>query len=213
MSLKVMATLRWLFYEPRHFWLCVCVCLAAAFVVITRGGGAEPVVRIAGMGLQVLGLATVVWGIVETRDFFGMASPYRAFIEWLARFPLRARAVTGSMSASISLGDALSASGHTSWPIDSSATVQARLTALERNLPLIHERITNFQAEFDRTTQSLKDQQHSEQQQRQALSVELRGHLKSYGTGGLHVSAIGAAWVFLGTLFSTASVEIAAFLK
>lgn len=96
---------------------------------------------------------------------------------------------------------------------DPSAPIETRLAALERNLPLIQERITNLQAEFDRSMRSLKDDLHFEQQHRQALSVELRGHLKSYGTGGLHVSAIGAAWVFVGTVFSTASVEIAAFLR
>lgn len=213
MSPRITNTLRWFFYEPRHFWLCVSVCLAAACVVIIGGGGAEPVVRIAGLVLQILGIVTVVWGIVETRDFFGMLSPYRAFIEWAARCPLRRRVITGSMSASLSSGSALSARGYTSWPIDASAPIEARISALERNLPLIQERITNFQAEFDRTARSLKDALHSEQQHRQQLSLELRGHLKSYGTGGLHVSAIGAAWVFLGTVFSTASAEVAAFLR
>lgn len=213
MSPRVASALRWLFYEPRHFWLCASVCGAALFFVIIGGGGAEPVVRITGLVLQVLGIVTVVWGIVETRDFFGMLSPYRSFMEWATRFPLRSPVVTGSMSASTSLGDALSARGHTSWPIDPSAPIETRLAALERNLPLIQERITNLQAEFDRSMRSLKDDLHFEQQHRQALSVELRGHLKSYGTGGLHVSAIGAAWVFVGTVFSTASVEIAAFLR
>lgn len=211
MSTKVLNTLRWLFYEPRHFWLCVSVFLVAAFVV-SRGDGAEPVVRITGMCLQLLGLGTVVWGIVKTRDFFGMVSPYRAFIEWLARFPLRARVVTGSARIS-GPGAGFFGRGYSSCPIDPSAPVEARTTALEKNVSIIHESIINLQAEFDHTTQRLNEQQDSEQQHRRALATELREHLKSYGTNGLHVSAIGAAWVFLGTLFSTASVEIAAFLN
>jgi hypothetical protein len=210
---KLASFLRWLLYEPRHVWLCVAICLSATLVVVSRGGCAEPVVRIVGLVLQVLGIVSVVWGIVETRGFFGMDSPLRVVMSWVARFPCRRRVLSGSIGAALTSTSATSARGYSSYPIDPSVPIEARLATLERNLPLVQDRITNLQGEFDRTVQSLKSQLHFEQKVRAALSEELRGHIKTFGTGGLHISAIGAAWVFLGTVFSTASVEIAALLK
>lgn len=205
-------TLRWLFHEPRHFWLCASVC-AAAIAVVLRQGGAEPVVRLVGLVLQLLGIVTVVWGIVETREFFGMQSPLKLLLQWLSRFPLRRRTIAVAVGEAVEASDALSARGHTSWPIDPTALLEQRVSALERNLSLVQERISTFQAEFDRTAQALKDQLRFEQQYRLALSHELHSQLKTYGTGGLHISAIGAAWVFFGTVFGTASIEISALLK
>ncbi len=202
----------WLFYEPRHIWLCASVCAVALAIVLLRGA-AEPVVRLVGLVLQLLGIVTVVWGIVETREFFGMQSPHKSIAEWLSRFPLRRRTIAVAVGAAVEANDAFSARAHTSWPIDPSASVDQRLGTLERNLPLIQERISNFQAEFDRTAQALRDQLRFEQEHRATLSHEMHAQLKTYGTGGLHISAIGAAWVFLGTVFGTASIEVSAWLK
>ena len=209
---RLQNTATWLFREPRYVWLCVSVC-AVAVAVIVRHGATEPAVRLVGLVLQLGGIVTVVWGIVETRQFFGMQSPLRAFRGWLSRFPLRRRTIVGAVGAAVSASDALSARGHTSWPIDATAPLEQRVLILERNLPLIQERISGFQAEVDRTTHALKDQMKSEEQHRLALSQQVQSQLKTYGTGGLHISAIGAVWVFLGTVLGTASLEISALLK
>jgi len=37
--------------------------------------------------------------------------------------------------------------------------------------------------------------------------------LEATGTGGVHISAIGASWLFVGIILSTAAPEIAEFLK
>lgn len=200
------------FFEPRHFWLCASVCAAAIAVVLSQGG-AEPAVRLVGLVLQLLGIVTVVWGIVETREFFGMQSPLKLLVQWLSRFPLRRRTIAVAVGEAVEANDALSVRGHKSWPIDPTAPLEQRVSALERNLPLVQERISNFQTELDRTAQALNDQLRFEQQHRLALSHELQNQLKTYGTGGLHISAIGAAWVFLGTVFGTASIEISVLLK
>ena len=209
---KLQNTLRWLCYEPRHAWLCVLVC-ALAILGIGMQRGSEPTVRLVGLLLQLCGIVTVAWGIIETRQFFGMQSPVSTFTRWLARFPLRRGAVANASVASVSAGDACSARAHTSWPIDPDAPIDQRVSILERNLPLIQDRISGLQVEFDRSNQALKDQLKTEGQQRLELSDRLQTQLKTYGTGGLHISAIGAVWLFLGAVFGTASPEIAAFMR
>jgi hypothetical protein len=37
--------------------------------------------------------------------------------------------------------------------------------------------------------------------------------LEASGTGGVHISAIGASWLFVGVILSTAAIEIAELLK
>lgn len=212
MSRRLENSLKWFFYEPRHFWLGASVCVAA-IVLVVRQGGAEPVVRLVGLVLQLFGIVTIAWGIVETRQFFGMQSPLKTFTNWLSRFPLRRRTIACTVGEAVEADDALSARAHTAWPIDSSAPLEQRVSTLERNVPLIQGRISNLQAEFDRTTQSLKDQLKFEEEHRFALSQQLHSQLRTYGTGGLHISAIGAIWLFLGAVFGTASVELSALLK
>lgn len=209
---RLQNTATWLLREPRYFWLCISVCAVAVAVIFGRGA-TEPAVRLVGLVLQLGGIVTVVWGIVATRQFFGMQSPLRAFTEWLSRFPLRGRIIVGAIGEAVSASDALSARGYTSWPIDATAPLEQRVLILERNLPLIQERISGFQTEFDRAIQELKDQLKSEVQHRLELSQHMQSQLKKYGTGGLHISAIGAVWVFLGTVLGTASPEISAWLK
>lgn len=202
----------WLFYEPRHFWLCASVCVGA-IVAILYQDGAEPAIRLAGLVLQLLGIFTVVWGIIETRQFFGMQPSLKTVTQWLSRFPLRRRPIIVAIGSAAEANDSLSARAHTSWPIDSTAPLEQRVSTLERNLPLIQERISNFQTECDQRAQQVSDQLRFEQQDRLTLSHQLHSQVRTYATGGLHISAIGAAWVFLGTVFGTASIEISAFLK
>jgi len=63
--------------------------------------------------------------------------------------------------------------------------------------------------EFKKTAEALKN----EEQQRQAEDNSIRAKLEATGTGGVHISAIGVSWLFVGVVLSTAGVEIAELLK
>jgi hypothetical protein len=94
--------------------------------------------------------------------------------------------------------------------IQGQATIEARVEALEKNLISMHERIKEQMAEeVSKITDSLK----REEQTRQAEDTTIRETLKTTATGGVHISAIGASWLFLGVILSTASIEIAKLLK
>jgi hypothetical protein len=209
---KVANTSSWLFHEPRHFWLCILVC-AAAIAVVVRNSHSEPTIRWIGLLLQLFGIVTVAWGIVKTRQFFGMKPLTETFLNWLSRFPFRRRTTIVGIGAAVAGNASLSSRGHSSWPIDPTAPLEQRLSTLEKNLPLLHDRITNVQNEFDRTSQLLRDQLRSETAHRELLSEELHARLQTFGTSGLHISAIGAAWLFLGVVLATGSLEIKSFLN
>jgi hypothetical protein len=63
--------------------------------------------------------------------------------------------------------------------------------------------------ELRKTADALK----REAQSRQTEDTAIREKLEATGTGGVHISAIGASWLFVGVVLSTAATEIAQLLK
>jgi hypothetical protein len=184
-----------------------------ALVVSLRPHTAEPVIRLTGLVLQLMGIATVIWGISETRALFGHPSLMRKARAWLGRFPLLRRDITvavGGASLSTDMGRARAYGTHSPGP---NPTVESRLDALEKNVARIHERISQTQAEMDEGFQRSADALKREEQSRSAEDAAIREKLEATGTGGVHISAIGASWLFVGIILSTASPEIAALIK
>ena len=192
----------------------ILIALVVALVVIALyphdPHAAERAIRLAGLALQLLGIWTVIWGISETRALFGHPSLRSKIKEYLRRFPLRRRnhvigVAAGSLSASMA-----KARAHGTYGPGPSPTTKTRLDALEKNVTAIHERITQTQKEMDEGLQKTADAIKTEEQSRLAEDKAIREKLEATGTGGVHISAIGACWLFLGVILSTASCEIAA---
>lgn len=198
--------------EARFAWLALSV-IVVALTVSFRPHTPESVIRLTGLVLQLFGIGTVIWGISETRALFGHPSFAAKAKSWIGRFPLRRRNIVlaagaGSLSAAIG-----KSRGYLMQGLGPNPTVATRLDALENNVSLIHERISSTEKEMDeefrKTTEMLK----SEEQARQLEDNAIRAKLESTGTGGVHISAIGASWLFVGVILSTAGVEIAELLK
>ena len=92
-------------------------------------------------------------------------------------------------------------------------TIETRVEALEKNVGLIHERISNAEKEMDEEFRKATEALKNEEQARQTEDHAIREKLEATGTGGVHISAIGASWLFVGVILSTTSIEIAEFLK
>jgi hypothetical protein len=196
--------------EARHVWYSLVVIGVA--VIISLCLPTEPVIRITGLVLQLLGIGTVIWGIYETRALFGHPKSVSKIKAWLSRFPLLRRNVVLSVnSASYIIVGGKATVDQTHKATDS--TTEARLDSLERNVILIHERISQTQKEIEEGLHKIGDSVKREEQSRQAEDNEIRKKLEATGTGGVHISAIGASWLFVGIILSSAAPEIAALLK
>lgn len=209
---RIRALWPWL-VEARYAWLAIGLILVALAISL-RPHTSELVIRLTGLVLQVLGIGTVIWGISETKALFGHPSFALKAKSWLKRFPLLRRNIVFATGAG-SLGlAACKVRGHiTQGPTGRNPTIEERVDSLERNIALIHERISGTEKEMDeefrKVTEALKD----EAQARQAEDNLLREKLEAAGTGGVHISAIGASWLFVGVVLSTVGIEIAEFLK
>jgi hypothetical protein len=198
--------------EARYTWLSLAV-IAIALVISLRPHTSEPVIRLTGLVLQLLGIGTVIWGISMTRALFGHPSFASKIKAWLSRFPMLRRDVVvavDSITSRLSFGKPRVYETHRSGP---NPTIEARLDALEKNVTSVHERISQTQKEMDEEFQKTADAIKRETQSRQAEDKAIRDKLEATGIGGVHISAIGAIWLFVGIILSTAATEIAELLK
>lgn len=155
--------------EARYVWLSTAV-ICVALIISLRPHTTEPVIRLTGLLLQLLGIGSVIWGISETR-------------------------------------------AHMTRGAGANPTIEARLDALEKNVTSIHERISQTQKEMDEEFHKITGAVKLEKQSRQAEDNAIRVKLEVTGAGGVHISAIGASWLFVGIILSTPATEIAALLK
>lgn len=208
---RIKALWPWL-VEARFAWLALGV-IAAAIVISLRPNTPESVIRLTGLVLQVLGISTVIWGISETRALFGHPSFASKTKSWLGRFPLFRRNIALAAAAS-SIGVATcKARAHVTHGPGPNPTIDTRLDALEKNVTLIHERISSTEKQMDEEFRKALEAIKKEEQTRQSEDNAIREKLEVTGTGGVHISAIGASWLFVGVILSTAGVEIAKILK
>jgi hypothetical protein len=207
----IRALLHWLL-EASLFWLALGVVIAAMLFVF-RKRVTERDVRLTGLLLQIFGLATVVWGIRATRILFGRPDLFTLWRQWFRRLPVYSRhIVLGSANLTLSsLGASARASVSATAGLD--ASIQERIDALEKNIKYMNDRIDETQTEMDRGFRAQTAALEQEHLAREHQAQDLHAKLESTETGGLHISAIGALWLFVGITLSTASVELAAWLK
>jgi len=202
---------KWL-AEAKYVWFALLVILLACIIAL-RSGTSEPIIRLTGLGLQILGIGTVAWGIAETRALYGHKPIHIVFAEWALRFPMLRRSAHTSaalvgVSATFSGGSAVGTVGFAAG-----ATLEQRIEALEKNIPLIHGRITAVEVDTRAKVQKVVDKLSEETRGRKAEDEILAAKLESTATGGVHISAIGAVWLLVGVTFSTAGIEIQQWLR
>jgi hypothetical protein len=184
-----------------------------AVLVALRLGASEPVIRITGLVLQLLGISTIIWGISVTRALFGYPSLAAKIKAWFLRFPLRRRHIVFGVGG----GDFVAATGKARAFVTHGAgpnpTLDARVGALEKNIVSIQNRITGVEAELDEGFGRVRDEIRSEVQTREANEKKIGEKIEASATGGIHISAIGASWLFVGVVLSTAAPELVALLK
>jgi len=202
---------QWL-VEWKYFCLGLLVVAVPVFFGL-RYGADEATIRITGMVLQLLGIGTVAWGIHTTRKEFGHPSIFAVWHQRLSRFPsFGKRVVTGTAHITLP-GMTGTGRSHPSVSAGPEATIEARVQALEENLQIVHDRVRQTQNEMDQGFRKYSEALKQEEQVRDKEDQNIRAKLEATETGGLHISAMGAFWLFVGVTMSTVPVELAKWLK
>lgn len=197
-------------------WRYFCVGLLVVAVPIWLGiryGADESMIRITGMILQLLGIGTVAWDINSTRKEFGHPGVLKVWHQRLRRFPLFGKqAVTGTCDATL---PALTGSvrGRKSVSAGPEATNEERIQALEDNLRIVHDRVSQTQNEIDQGLRKYSEELTLEKQVRIQEDKKIHAKLEATETGGLHILGMGALWLFQGVIMSTVPAELAKWLR
>ena len=204
---KPQQLLLWL-SEIRYFWLCAII-VGIALLVSLCLYPTEPCIRLTGSALQLLGVMTVAWGISQTRQLFGHPSFVGRLAKWISRFPLRKRNTTifGSGVSSVSI--ATMGRAHITHPVGTSPSLEQLATALSENVRLINDRVSAIESEVDKERDTRAAELRTERNAREAADASIQARLEATGTGGVHISAIGATWIFVGVVLGSASPELA----
>jgi hypothetical protein len=198
--------------KPRLAWLAVGVVIGAGIMAL-RPGATEHVIRWTGLFLQLLGIGTVIVGIEQTRRLFNHPSLLTIAGEWVKQFPpYKRNVVLGAAAGALGLATA-KARGYVTSNAPPNSTIEERVASLERNVGHLNKRIDDVYDEFDKSLRHQTAALEQERQDRTAEETKIASKLETSGTGGLHVSAVGAIWLFVGVILSTGSTEIAKWLQ
>ncbi len=192
---------RWL-TEANVFWLLAFVMIGTS-VVAFWGDTTEVRVRRTGWALELLGLATVAWGIRNTRRSFEHPDIFSLSKTWLARFPKypKPSGITVTIHA-VEEHDTAHAIVHVG---DAGAvpSLKDRVEILERSVYDITEQLNKTRHDLTHEIEDSQTALSKERQSREEQGEKLKQKLEDAETGGLHVSATGLVWLALGLTLST----------
>ena len=198
--------------ELQHAWLALAVTAVAVFIAF-RTGASEPTIRLTGMLLQLLGVGTVAWGVAQTRSQFGHASLWSLFRSWVRRFPpFRPKTIIGYASG-VMPGFTGHAYGTVSPAPLQNPTMEERVALLEAHEKELRQGLRQHEQRLEQHVRQAAAALADEASARERVVQDILRRLETTATGGIHITAIGAVWLFAGVILGTGSGEIANLLK
>ena len=204
----------WLMQVAKWLWRARGIGVAFGPVIACVGAlvylhWAEPSIRVAGLALQLFGLASVAKGVSDMRRQFGhptIVARVGAFFNDWPRIP---SPITGNVDITLRGVAAVSSAGSVTWSVATEPTTDARLLALEQRVNEIATKAANDNAELRSQIRKHVEQLDVETARRSEGDARLHQQLEMSATGGLDLSLYGVVWLFFGIIFSTVSPEIA----
>lgn len=172
----------------------------------------EPSIRISGLLLQLLGIGAAATGIRDTRRMFGKPSFLQSVRNWLQSIPgITPRVISASGSATASAS--ATAKVEVWRGAGNDPTIDSRLSAAEANLLELRDRINSIESAFDAHVRTAREGLRQEKAERQEGNRQLHLKIEAASADGLHLAAVGVAWLAFGVSMSTLSNELLAIVR
>lgn len=167
-------------------------------------------VRYSGLVLQLLGIYTIVHGLLGRQRLFNHPGFGVKFRAWLRQFPWGSKKPQ-PIEISPTGGISLSSAGKLSiWHgVPDEASIEDRLAALEANLETLKTELAETSNEHQGDIRRLVEAAASERQMRDSAVRDIRSQMEELGAGGLRLEWKGVWWLILGTIFVSIPSEIA----
>lgn len=172
----------------------------------------ESGVRLSGLLLQILGIAAAATGIRDTRRMFGKPSFLELVRSWLKSIPgLKPRVVSVAVSSKLSASTSFSA--HIWRGPGDNPDIEARLSAAEANLKELDDRVNATEVKLSAHIRAAEASLREEREHRQEADRQIHLKIEAASTDGLHLAAVGVAWLICGVIMSTAPNELLNLVK
>ena len=143
---------------------------------------------------------------------FGHPSLFTLAKDWLKLFPKfggRIRLGSSNIQATSMTGNAR---GHV-WMNAKDDSNEARINAIEINLKSVNERLCEAQNQIDQCERKMEQDVKEEQDARIKADREILDKIEVIETGGIHISAMGVVWLFVGVIMSSMPAELSTLIK
>jgi len=196
---------------PYLLWFTIVV-IAGSMIQVLYISSSEASFRITGLILQLFGIATVAYGIHETRKIFKHPSYFSLAKDWLKRFPKfggRIRLLSSNIQATTTAGKARC----NVWMNAKDGSNDERIKALEVNLESVNKRLCEAQNQIDQSDRKNEQDLKNEHDVRTKADREILDKIEAIETGGIYISAMGIVWLFAGVIISSVPSELSKLLK
>ena len=198
--------------EPRVVWFALIV-IFFSLSCLFFGQITEKKIRLIGLALQVFGMGAVLCGIRQTRLFFQKPNIFNRVVARVRNRPRpRPSKIIGSGYATVPEFTA-SGSGYSWFQNKNGCGVEFRLDSIERNLIMVREMTLRLREECRESSELFDTTVNRETSNLRRSVDEANERLENASTGGLDVSLMGAVWLMIGVILSTASIEFFYLMK
>ena len=165
-----------------------------------------------GLLFQLIGISTVAWGLHETRKQFRRPGFFEIAQSWLKLFPkLKPRSLSISVNDTISLSMSGTLSLQEPQQPGPDSPFEERIVWLEGKITRLDTLVQEHKKQYEEKITKLTTDLTSERQSRETEDKEVRQFLEEVSIGGIHLESFGVLCLFIGTILTTLSNEIAGF--
>ncbi len=196
--------------QNRLFWVnLILLAISVAMIFIWKSpGGSDFRVKTLGMGLQLIGVATVWFDLTATARSFGKTGMIQRTRDWLKTgFTGSVTVLLGGVSASASMS--CNARATVRWPMHANGETVDRIEAIEKNIGKIDEDLIALFRELDLYAGQARERATNEEKIRTQAITEIRGELVKASAGNFVILVFGVVWLAVGIVLSTWAPEIA----
>jgi len=198
--------------EARLVLMGIFVLLAAILIGFVTWHSEESI-RIAGYGLQLIGMIFAIRGLLGIREHFGQPLLRGLFIKWIKRFPRWKRKGFTADGNGLVAPVASMAGRMEGWtPDDPEKLIEQRIEGIIRNQIIIQNRLRKHAISLDELKDSHEKHKNKVAEEQKNMKKQIQSNLESLHTNNLLTSLIGLLWLTVGITMSTLAPELSKWL-
>jgi len=170
-------------------------------------------IRLAGYGLQLIGMGFAIWGLLKVRKHFKQPLLRKLFLDWVKRFPKWKRTIRSRISPAsdtVRMGHIICETWAPDNPED---PIEKRLEKILTNLDGIRETQKNYARSLAELKDSHEEHKKTVIEDYKKMEEKIKGDSEIVHTGDIITALVGLSWLTVGITMSTLAPELFRLIK